>query len=72
MASDTVLAGLIEGEDESRYGVALSAGGECVLFEVAPNGSVARWERVDDVDFLEADFQAISVAVSILRLGQIS
>jgi hypothetical protein len=71
-ASETILAGLIESEDESRYGVILTAGQKCVRFETAPNGSLARWETIDEPDALTSDFQAVSVGISMMRRGQIS
>jgi hypothetical protein len=43
-ASEVILAGLIEGEDESRCGVILTASHECVRFETASSGSLARWK----------------------------
>jgi hypothetical protein len=33
-ASVAILAGLIEGEDESRYGAVLTPGLECIVFEL--------------------------------------
>lgn len=71
-ASQTILAGLIEGEDESQYGVILTAGGKCILFEIASNSSVARWEIIDEPDALTSDFQAVSVGMSMISKGQIS
>lgn len=71
-ASGTILAGLIEGEDESRYGVMLTASQECVQFETAPNSSITRWEIIDKPDALSSDFQAVSVAISMMRSGEIS
>ncbi len=71
-ASETILAGLIEGEDESRYGVILTANQECVRFETAPNGSITGWEIIDKPDALTSDFQAVSVGISMMRSGEIS
>ena len=71
-ASETILAGLIEGEDNSRYGVILTASEECILFEAAPNGSLTRWEIIDELDALTPAFKAVSVGVSMMRRGQIS
>lgn len=71
-ASEVVLAGLIEGEDESRYGVLLTTNQGCVRFETAPNGSLTRWETVDEPHALTSDFQAVSVGISMMRSGQIS
>jgi hypothetical protein len=71
-ASQIILAGLIEGEDESRYGVMLTASQECVRFEAAPDGPLTRWETIDEPDALASDFQAVSVGISMMRRGQIS
>lgn len=71
-ASDTVLAGLIEGEDESQYGVLLTPARECIRFEVAPDGSTAIWETVGDPGSLANDFQAVSAGLDMMRNGQIS
>lgn len=68
-ASETILAGLIEGEDESRYGVILTASQECVRFETAPNGSLTTWEIIDEPNALTSDFQAVSVGISMVRRG---
>lgn len=70
--SSTVLAGLIEGEDESQYGVLLTPGQECIRFEIDPEGSTTTWERVDDPDSLAGDFQAVSAGLDMIRNGQIS
>jgi hypothetical protein len=71
-ASETILAGLIESEDESLYGVILTAGQECVRFETASNGSFTRWEITDEPDALISDFEAVSVGISMMRNDQIS
>lgn len=71
-ASETILAGLIEGEDNSRYGVILTASEECILFEAAPNGSLTRLEIIDELDALTSAFKAVSIGVSMMRKGQIS
>jgi hypothetical protein len=71
-ASTTILAGLIDGEDGSRYGVIVTASQECVLFEMAPDDSLLRWETIDEHDALAAGFQALSVGISMVRSGQIS
>ncbi len=63
----TVLAGLIEGEDESRYGVAIRRDGKCVLFELASSGLLTHWEEVADLDLLSADFQAVRVGISMVE-----
>lgn len=71
-AFETILAGLIEGEDRSRYGVILTASRECILFETAPNRSLTRWEIIDEPDALTSDFQAVAVGVCMMKKGQIS
>jgi hypothetical protein len=58
---------LIEGEDNSRYGVILTAGEKCILFETASNGSLKKWETIDEPDTLTAGFQAVSVGISMMK-----
>jgi hypothetical protein len=70
--STTILAGLIDGEDGSRYGVILTASRECVLFEMAPDDALLRWETIEDPDTLASSFEAVSVGISMVRSGQIS
>jgi hypothetical protein len=72
IASETILAGLIESEDESRFGVLLVATGECILFEANRADSFTRWERVDDIASLKDRFRAVSVGRSLQRLGRIA
>jgi hypothetical protein len=71
-ASTTILAGLIDGIDGSRYGVVLTRSQKCIAFEMAPDDSLMRWEIVDEPDALTSAFQAVSVGISMLRSGQIS
>ena len=71
-AARTILAGLIDGLDGSRYGVVLTPSQECVVFEMAPNDSLVRWEIINEPDSLTAAFQAVSIGISMLRSGQIS
>jgi hypothetical protein len=71
-ASRTILAGLIDGLDGSRYGVVLTPSQECVVFEMAPNDSLVRWEIINEPDSLKSAFQAVSIGISMLRSGQIS
>jgi hypothetical protein len=71
-ASRTILAGLIDGEDGSQYGVILTASRECIVFEIAPDRSLVRWEIIDEPDDLASSFQAVSVGISMLRSGRIS
>jgi hypothetical protein len=54
-AAETILAGLIVGENESQYGVFVTANQECVRFESAPNGWLTRWELIDHPAALTAD-----------------
>jgi hypothetical protein len=68
----TVLAGLIEGEDESRYGVAIRPDGKCILFELASSGLFTHWEEVADLDSLSADFQAVRVGISMVENGRLA
>jgi len=70
--NEVILAGLIDGEDGSRYGVILTAAQECLRFETMPNGLLTRWEIVDERGDLTSDFQAVSVGISMMRSGQIS
>jgi hypothetical protein len=72
IASETILAGMISSEDNSDYGAFLTATGHCMAFETGPDGSLTRWERVDDITTLEDDFEAIAVGVSMQRRGRIS
>jgi hypothetical protein len=71
-ASELVLAGLIDGIDGSRYGVILTHGYECIRFEIAPNGSLAMWDKIDELDDLKSGFQAVPTGISMMRRGQIS
>lgn len=72
LASETVLAGMIWGQDGSELGALLTKNQECIVFETAPDGSLIRWETVDDLDTLTDAFQAVSVGLSMMRSGQIS
>ena len=71
-ASETVLAGLIEGEDESQYGVVITPAQKLIRFEIAPNGSLIRWELVDEREDLTSAFLAVSVGLDMVRNGQIA
>jgi len=72
-ASVSILAGLIEGEDERRFGVILTAAGrECALFETARDDLLIRWEIIDDPRTLGYAFQAVLVGIAMVRAGQIS
>ncbi|RKN18956.1 hypothetical protein D7147_16275 [Micromonospora musae] len=68
---DTLLAGLVSGEDDSQYGVLVVGAGECVLFEIDSHGSLIRWEVVDDISALEDDFDAIAVGVEMKSNGEL-
>lgn len=67
IASKTILAGLIDGIDESRYGVIITPSQECIRFEIAPDGALSTWEVVEEPDVLASDFHAVSAGVSMLR-----
>lgn len=67
-----VLAGLIEGEDESSYGVIISRAAECIVFELSGDEVLQRWEAVDDPDQLSSDFEAVVVGVRMVRAGEIA
>ena len=69
---DTLLAGLIGGEDDSLSGVLITGAGECVLFETGARGSLVRWEPVDDIGRLDTDFDAVAVGIEMKRTGEIS
>jgi len=71
-ASAAILAGLVEGEAERRYGVILTPGQECVLFETARDDSLIRWEIIDEPRTLGNAFEAVLVGIAMVRAGQIS
>jgi len=73
-ASAAILAGLISGVDLSRYGVILTPGRECVVFETAPGpgDSLVRWEVIDQPETLSGDFDAVLVGIAMVRDGRIS
>jgi hypothetical protein len=71
-ASVAILAGLIESEDERRYGVVLTPGQECILFETAGDDSLVRWEIIDEPRTLRHDFQAVLTGIAMVRDGEIS
>ena len=71
LVSETLLAGLIEGEDERRYGVFVTAHLDFVRFEILKNGRLTLWEIVDDPDTLAEDFGAAAVGITMKRAGQI-
>jgi hypothetical protein len=68
---ETLLAGLISGEDDRQHGVLIADAGQCVLFETDARGTLIRWETVDDIARLENDFDAVAVGVEMKRNGEI-
>jgi hypothetical protein len=72
LVSQTLLTGLIEGEDEHQYGVFITAGLELVRFEIGRNAQLISWEIVDDPDVLAEDFAAVAIGITMKRAGQIS
>ncbi len=72
LVSETLLAGLIESEDESRYGVIIAVDLECVRFESGSDGRLIRWEIIDDPCELAEDFSAVAAGIVMKRAGQIS
>jgi hypothetical protein len=71
-ASDTLLAGSIDGEDNSRDGVFVTAVGRLIRFECAPDGQVVLWEPVDDPASWLMDFEAIEIAIAMKEAGVIA
>jgi hypothetical protein len=71
-ASAAILAGLVEGKAERRYGVIVTPGQDCVLFETARDDSLIRWEIIDDPQTLGYAFEAVLVGIAMVRGGQIS
>jgi hypothetical protein len=72
LVSQTLLAGLIEGEDEHQYGVFITAGLELVRFEIGRNAQLISWKIVDDPDVLAEDFASAAIGITMKRAGQIS
>ncbi|GAA0484532.1 hypothetical protein Ade02nite_87740 [Paractinoplanes deccanensis] len=70
--SETILAGLINGEDNSRYGVFLTPGDKCIVFETTGDDKVTRWEEVRDAKPLAKDFRALETAIALKRDGDIA
>lgn len=66
---DTLLAGLISGEDDSQYGVLIGEAGRCYVFQTDSRGAMTRWEAVEDVSVLADDFDAVAVGVEMKRSG---
>lgn len=69
--SETVLAGLIDGEDESMYGVFLTVDLQCIRFEARGNGELIEWRNIDDLSILANAFEAVDVGVAMLQAGEI-
>ena len=55
-----------------EYGVVPTAAVQCIVFETGPEGSLTRWEHVEDVTTLENAFEAVAVGVSMQRRGLIT
>jgi hypothetical protein len=70
--SQTLLAGLIEGEDEHQYGVLITVGMELIRFEIGRNAELISWEIVDDPDVLVRSFAAVVIGITMKRAGQIA
>lgn len=66
-----MLAGLIESEDESSNAVIFKRNLECIHFVIFGDGSIAVWESIDDLDVLASGFEAIGVAVEMIKGGRI-
>ncbi|MEV4813912.1 hypothetical protein [Micromonospora avicenniae] len=64
--ADTLLAGLISGDDGSQYGVLIVRSGRCLLFETDSCGVRIRWENVDDLSVLVDGFDAVAVGVEMM------
>ncbi|MFG2100952.1 hypothetical protein ACGFJ5_10145 [Micromonospora echinaurantiaca] len=70
--SEVLLAGLIGGEDNSQYGVFITAGPQSLLFGIGPSNQLVRWEQIQDVDALAKDFPAVSVGIAMRRAGELA
>ncbi|MEV0565546.1 hypothetical protein [Dactylosporangium sp. NPDC050588] len=69
---DVLLAGFVENEDNGdQYGLLVVEDGQCVVFELDRYGAEKRWERVDDLSFLDDEFSTASVAVAMKRSGDV-
>lgn len=71
LPSETLLAGFIESEDESMYGVFVTFDLHCIRFETSPDGGLAEWRSMDDLSMVTEDFEAVAVAVAMRRAGEI-
>jgi hypothetical protein len=72
LASETILAGLIEDENEGMYGALITPDQQCIVFELNRDNSMTRWEAVRDLSVLEDAFGAVGTGMAMLRDGQIS
>lgn len=70
-ASEVVLAGLIESEDESSLGVFVLPDLRCILFETSPGGGLVRWDTMENAGALADSFRAVEVAVSMRRNNEL-
>ena len=66
-ASDVILAGFVTTDDESEHGVFLTTDLAGIRFELGRNGSVVRWDAVDEPDTLTEFFPAVSVGIAMMR-----
>jgi hypothetical protein len=67
---DTVLGGLIEREDESRYGFfVVNDAYRC--FIVTKTGELSKWEETNAAA-LSDDFDAVDIALTMMRNGEIT
>ena len=71
LPANTLLAGLVSGEDDSQYGILIVDAGQCILFDINSDRSLIRWESVDDISVLERDFDAIAVGVEMKLNGEV-
>lgn len=64
---ETTLAGFIESEDEEGYGAIITRDLRCIAWETDEDGSITRWETIDNPESLLSSFAAISVGISMVR-----
>lgn len=70
-ADRVVLAGLIDSEENSSLGVFVLRDGTCVLFERAGDGTLLRWVEPAGRGDWEDSFEAVEVAVAMVKAGQL-
>jgi hypothetical protein len=63
--NDTLLAGLIEGEEENRYGALVTSSGQCITFLIDSVGRLVEWNLIEDTSVLSDDFDAIAIGVQM-------